>query len=182
MKRTLLILALVAAPVLGFVATLSIGGHVEAQTLSDALDAGVGVAVPGTEPPPPIIQSDEGVLVDAIGDVIRGDGLGRAVAVIALVGLVWLVRRFGPAMTVPIVGWRLLPAWFSTDRGGVVLTFSMAFLGAIGHAVAADVAVNLGLFWSALLVALTAIGGYAGARRLLWPKDAAPLGDFGRPT
>lgn len=156
-------------------------------------DGGPGAIAADVEPPPPVSvpaaptpPDDADVIKDAFGDVVSGDGRARAIVVILLIGVVYCLRRWAKA-PLPWVGWRILPAWFGTDRGGVVLTLVLGFAGAIAHALYADASVDLNLFEAALMVAITAAGGYATVRRMLWPPDqrpdeSPPIGDFTRPT
>ena len=172
-------LSTLAACVAGFLLILGLmtiarGGGVDAGPP----EVGAASAEPAAAAPAPASAAtpdDSDVLADQLRDVLAGDNLGRAIASVMLIGLVFVVRKYGTS-GLPIVGWRFLPSWFGTDRGGVALTFALAVAGAIGHALAADAPVDFKLFESALLVGLTAIGGYVGLRRLWKPKDAgAPV-------
>ena len=120
-------------------------------------------------------MTDSDLVRDQFALVLAGDNIARAIAIILLIGLVYVVRRWGRA-ELPVVGWKLLPAWFATDRGGVVITLALSFLGAIGHALAASSPVNVELFEAAVLTAVGAAGGYVAIRRMLWPPDKAAAG------
>lgn len=87
----------------------------------------------------------------------------RSFAALVLILITLVVRRFEAK----------LPGWFRGDRGGVVLVFVLALLGTAGSAALAGASfASLGLYGNALVLALQAIGGYVGIKRLLWPKTA----------
>lgn len=87
-----------------------------------------------------------------------------AMAVSLLVLLLrWSSKKFG-----------VLP-FFTTDRGGVVLTFTLAFAGGFANAVAVGgaSAVSLDLLLQCVMVATYAIGGFVGAKKFFFPSDLA---------
>jgi hypothetical protein len=187
MKTVLLSLCSVAiACVLAF--GVSRAGEAYGAADAGLVDAGVippGSVVPVDAATNPALRPDARIVEDSLRDVVAGDHRGRAIAIVLLIGAVYCFRRWGRA-PLPWVGWKILPAWFGSDRGGVVLTLSLAFIGGIGHALAAGAPVNLSLFEAAFMTALAASGGYVGIRRLLWPPDKSdespPVGDFTRST
>jgi len=62
----------------------------------------------------------------------------------------------------------------STDRGGVTLAVSVAVAGAIAHALYTHAHIDLELARSVLRVAVEAMGGFAGIKKLFKPvKEAA---------
>lgn len=86
-----------------------------------------------------------------------------AAALLIVVTLV--LRRYTPQ----------LPAFFKTDRGGVLLVFSLSLLGGLGHAVLAGASfTDFDLYGRTIQIALEAIGGYVGIRKLIWPNDKQP--------
>jgi hypothetical protein len=140
-------------------------------------DAGPGTASPApselpTFPPP---SGDEmSTLRQAYYGVVHGDNKWRALAALLLVGMVYMTRRYGGS-PIPVLNKPFLPpglyAWFSTDRGGVALVFLMASMGALGHALAADVVITFVAVENAFMVGVSAAGAYVMARRLAAPAD-----------
>lgn len=64
--------------------------------------------------------------------------------------------------------------WLLTDRGGVTLVFASSFLGVMGHALISINAFGFGLVVEAAAIALGAIGGYTGFKRMVWPAKPKP--------
>lgn len=93
--------------------------------------------------------------------IVDGDWKIAAGALLSL--LVLGIRRYGTR----------LPGFFRTDRGGVVLVLVTSLIGGVGHAFVAGAPLSLALVESILLVAIIAIGGYQGLKRLIWPKPPA---------
>jgi len=89
----------------------------------------------------------------------------------ALVAVTWAARKY------------LSPRWafLGSDAGGVLLTFSLAFFGALASALGSGAALSTTLFVAAAKIAFTAMGGYAALRKLAWPLlKRAPLpGNWG---
>ena len=120
----------------------------------------------------PTVVSDEDILREQFENALHGKSRGRAIAVLFVVGFVYVARRFGTReMTLLGYTFRLLPQWFDTDRGGVALAFLTSAGGAIGNAMAADVPITPELFEAAFWVGVAAAGAYVVARRLHQPKD-----------
>lgn len=111
--------------------------------------------------------AEESDVHEAFDDVVAGKNYARALASLLLIGVVWLFRKKGVSFIPGAVG-----KFLATDRGGVLVTLALAFFGALAHALMSSAAISVSLFWAAAMVAVGAIGGYAGLRRLLWPKDA----------
>jgi hypothetical protein len=76
-------------------------------------------------------------------------------------GLTWPVRF----MLVRLPGGA--GAFFSTSRGGVVIALAVGMLTGLSGALLAHTPFSLGLVVNIVGVGFTAIGGYAGLRRLL---------------
>ena len=74
-----------------------------------------------------------------------------------VLGVVWLVRRYGEAW-VP---------WLGTDRGGACVSLAVAWGGGVAHALAAGEPIDGQLVVSALGVALTASGGWTVGKKLM---------------
>lgn len=75
-----------------------------------------------------------------------------------VVGSVWLARRYGGEL------W----PWLRTDKGGAVLSLTVAWAGGISQALAAgEPVIDPGLLISALGVAATASGGWTLGKKLM---------------
>jgi len=167
---------------------VSTGNAAQAQdagvpSVVEIVDAGVAVdAGPATASPAPgaletFPSSDAAemsMIRAAYYGVVHGDNKWRALATLILIGLVYMTRRFG-GTPMPVINKPFLPptlyAWFSTDRGGVVLVFLLAVMGALGHALAADVLLTIAVVENAVMVGVSAAGTYVMARRLASPAD-----------
>lgn len=109
-------------------------------------------------------RSDARLAYDAI---VKGEAWIAAGALLSI-GVLFL--RYYRTNPLPLIGRRVpLPGWFTTDRGGVTMVLGLAFLGAVAHALKADVPINLTTLEGAGKVALGAIGGYAGLKKLFFP-------------
>lgn len=154
------------------VTTVTDAGMPLADASPDLATASPAPATLPTYPPPD--ADDMSMLRKAYYGVTQGDNKWRALAALILIGMVYMTRRYGgtplPVLNVPFMPPRLY-AWFCTDRGGVALTFLMASLGALGHALAADVVLSYVVFENAVMVGVSAAGTYVMARRLASPAD-----------
>jgi hypothetical protein len=86
-------------------------------------------------------------------------GQWKLVAALALVALVWAVRRYGG---------KLWP-WLLTDSGGAWTLVVTTLIGAVALALYTGTPVTLPVLWTALLAAAATGGGYALVRKLLRP-------------
>lgn len=121
-------------------------------------------ALPDAEPAKPVAVDPPKDELDALkqGYVAITTGNWRHVAALALILVTMLVRRFQ----------KKLPKVLRGDRGGVITVFVLSLLGAVGHTALAGASFgSLDLWETAALIALEAIGGFVGVKRLLWPKD-----------
>lgn len=84
-----------------------------------------------------------------------------------LMALTWCARKYGGEW-IPFL---------KTDAGGVATTFALAFFGAL--VAAGPVAFSWGLVGTAVKVAIAAMGGYAGIRKLLVPAFSWLLSKLG---
>lgn len=82
----------------------------------------------------------------------------KLLAALAVVGLVAALRKWGPE-------------WVKGDRGGAALAFVVAMAGALVTAFSAGAGFSWQLLADAAAVALTAIGGFVGVKKLLFPAD-----------
>lgn len=115
---------------------------------------------------------DQGALKDALGDIVAGDFTARLVVAVFLIGAVFVNRRYGGAKWIP---WGIGTYLSTTDRGGVILAFSMSFIGSVGHQILAGAwPPGMAVFKAAFVVAVMAIGGYVGVKRIVAPADQLP--------
>lgn len=84
-------------------------------------------------------------------------GNWRMVAMLVVMMVVYLLRRFGPSK------W----PWLKSDAGGAVLALGAGFVGSLVNAVAAHSALSLQLLLTALQVAVGAAGGWSLLMKLL---------------
>lgn len=120
------------------------------------VDAGAVVALPVT----PVNPDDIGGVISALYNAIRG-GQWVIAAGAVLVGLVWAARKWLPGLS----------PWFKTDRGGVVLTVAMSFIGALATSLLAGKLPGVQDLIAAVTVAASAMGIYTGTKRVVAPKD-----------
>lgn len=93
---------------------------------------------------PPAPDTDAAEWLKAIYAAVTSKAWGT-VAGLALIGLVYPLRRFGPNV-------------LKTPFGGLVLAFLISLAGTLGIALAAGAGVSLGLVFGALSTAATAAG------------------------
>lgn len=121
--------------------------------------------VPATMPAPSVEIPDLGA--DPVGwasrlyEAVRS-GSWVLVVGLALIGAIYAVRRW------VLASW----AWAQTDRGGVAVAGGVALAGALANATLAGEWPDGKTLVAALQVALVAMGGYTGVRKLLWPQPA----------
>lgn len=130
------------------------------------LDAGPVAPLPPAEAPAPSVAfpdlgADPVGFATSLYEAVRS-GRWALVAGALLIGVTFAVRRW------VLGGW----AWAQTDRGGVVLAGLLALAGALANATLAGTWPDGKALLAALQVALVAMGGYAGLRKLAWPKAA----------
>lgn len=63
--------------------------------------------------------------------------------------------------------------WFSGDRGGVVLVFTLSATGALVTSLLAGAPVDAIMFFAAADVGLLAIGGFVAIKKVFFPGDTA---------
>ena len=125
----------------------------------------IGTASAQGAAPSPLDTDPGGFLEESFAAARSGDW--TAVTAAVLIAIVWVARK----------SWALGRwAFFKTDRGGVIMAFGLALIGGYGHAVAAthDLTPDFATLKAVAMTALTAIGGYVGLRRLIWPPDKTP--------
>lgn len=117
----------------------------------------VGVAAFGSSVPDP---SDPSAFVAALSSAITAHRWS-VLAALLVIALVWLARRYGP------MKWE----WLRGDRGGAAL----ALVGSILVTLATDIASgkSFSALWlmDALMLGMTAAGGYSVVRKLIAPSD-----------
>lgn len=123
------------------------------------LDAGPAtpVAVNSQENKPDAVPSDVSLLEKAYERIKQGDLDWKAIAAIALIGVVFVARRFGG---------KFVP-FLQTDRGGALLALGVGIAGALANAILAGKPVDLTLLLRGLEVGIEGAGGYVVVRRLL---------------
>lgn len=161
MTRTLL-LALACA------AGLATALYAPAIAASDrpAVTAASADAAPVAAPAPAAQPADDAPAIDPIGwstDLYQAVRSGRWTMVVGLIliGATYVTRRY------VLASWD----WAQTDRGGVALAGLLALAGAFANASMAGEWMDGRALLAALEVALVAMGGYAGLRKLVWPSD-----------
>lgn len=96
-------------------------------------------------------------------------------------GNLWLAASLAVSFFVHVLrkyGVKLLPdgkvrAFVLSDRGGVTLTIASAFLGGLIHVFTTKMPFGWDWLGTVGQVTLGALGGFAGARKLLFPSDKA---------
>ncbi len=66
-------------------------------------------------------------------------------------------------------------SFFRGDRGGAILVLVLALAGSISAALFSDAGLDASLIVGAVSTAFTAAGGYTLIKRIIWPKDKAPV-------
>lgn len=144
------------------------GGSVAyAQDAGPAVDMPEPIVVPLptviVPVPVPSIETDPVGFAAGLYNAVRS-GQWALVVGLCLVGVTYAARRW------LLKGW----TWAQTDRGGVILAGSLALFGAVGNAALAGTWPDGKTLLAALQVALVAMGGYAGLKKLAFPSKAAP--------
>lgn len=127
------------------------------------LDAGAIAAVEEAKAAPADPEKDPEGWAKATYDAIKA-GRWLAVAGFVLMGVVLIFRRL------VLQRWK----WLQTDRGGVIATLAISFLGALAHSFAAGAGFSWSLLLGALGVAWAASGGWSQLKRLISPPDKKP--------
>jgi len=109
---------------------------------------------------------DPNAFFGAIVTAVQG-GQWRVVAVLAVVALVWAAKRWGSTYW-PFLG---------TSRGGALLALAAGLVSTLGPALVAGTPFSLKLLLDALLLGVTAAGGWVVVRRLAFGENvpANPL-------
>lgn len=129
-----------------------------AVTLPPEHPAAPAPAVATAELPPEVTADLDTLsrLVRAVRSGIWRDAAG--LALILIMGLFGLIRdRF---------------KYFKGDRGGVISVFSLSLAGALSASLLSSAPIDFKMFYTAGLIAITAIGGFTAVKRLIWPEDA----------
>ena len=105
-------------------------------------------------------SADLGGFLALLLGAVQGKDWFLAGALVAS-GLTWPVRAF----LVKMPG--AAGAFFSSSRGGVVIALAVGMLTGLSGALLAHTPFSVGLLVNIVGVGFTAIGGYAGVRRLL---------------
>lgn len=150
----------IAEPGLRFAAYHGPAPSVATDTVSsgDAAPPPATVDRPSTTPPVPDPSTDAGGWASKLYDNVHG-GHWAIAAGLLLIGIVALLRWVGRGVK-----------WFHTDRGAVLLTLLVSFLGSVGMTLAKGGGVGLQTFVAAITLAWTASGGLSHIKRLIWPQ------------
>lgn len=128
-----------------------------------ALFLPIGLAV--AQPSP----DDPGAFFNAVVAAIQG-GQWRVVAVLGVIALVWVAKRYGSKR------W----AFLGTSRGGALLALAAGLVSTFAPAILAGTPFNLKLVLDAVMLGVTAAGGWVMVRRLAFgenvPANPAPPG------
>jgi hypothetical protein len=106
---------------------------------------------------------DPGAFFTAIVAAIQG-GQWRVVAVLGVVALVWAAKRYGSKWW-PFLG---------TSRGGALLALVAGVVSTFGPALVAGTPFSVKLLLDALLLGVTAAGGWVVVRRLAFGEQVPP--------
>ncbi|HSN91492.1 MAG TPA: hypothetical protein VLS93_09705 [Anaeromyxobacteraceae bacterium] len=105
---------------------------------------------------------DPNAFIEAIVAAVQG-GDWRAVAILAVIGVVALARRFGGAW-VP---------WLRTARGGALLALAGGIVSTLGPALFSG-GITLSALLNGLINGVAAAGGWVVARRLIYGEAVPP--------
>ena len=111
-------------------------------------------------PPSP---DDLSAFFKAVVDAVQG-GQWRVVAVLGVVALVWAAKKFG-AKWLPVL---------ATSRGGALLAVLGGIVSTFAPALLSGTPFTLKLALDALLLGITAAGGWVVVRRLMFGEDVPP--------
>jgi hypothetical protein len=112
----------------------------------------------GQTPALPDTSSGEAILTALLAALSAGDW--RYVAVLAVIALTYVVRRYGPSL--PWVGQYLV-----SSRAGAITALVLALVTGLAPPILGWAPWSVRLVLDVLLAGLAAIGGWVGARRIL---------------
>jgi len=104
-----------------------------------------------------------GGFVEAVAKAV-GAKDWRLLGGLASILVVWVLRKF----LAPHV------KWFGTDRGGACMALIVGVLGAVGHVLMSSQPWGFQMISDAVVMAVTAAGGWAMMKKLVSPSDKAP--------
>lgn len=104
--------------------------------------------------------SDPSAFVSALSAAITARRWG-VLAALLVIALVWLARRYAPQK------W----PWLRTDRGGAVLALVGSVLVTVCADLASGHAFSVAWLLDAIMLGMTAAGGYAVVRKIIAPSD-----------
>lgn len=145
--------------VLMLVLGISFVGNALADAGPDAVAVSMDAAP--SEAPADAAEADPAEMFAGLVKAAKA-GDWRLVAAFLLSLLVWAATKSGVRDKI---------RWFKGDRGGAVLVGSLALAGAVSTALMSDAPMDAKLFVNAVVVMLTAVGGFTWLKRLLFPKD-----------
>lgn len=91
----------------------------------------------------------------------------KAVVALAVVGFVWLVRKYG-ALKFPVL---------KTDRWSALLTLLSGVVGGAAYVFVNGGTVDARAVFDGVMVGATAAGGYVLVKKIVWPDDAKLAAD-----
>lgn len=182
LRFTLLVAVCMAVPL--FALALPAGEPIEALAGMSTPDRGApsSVAVQSSAVYPPTLaqpaadpSADPDLLTIArlVLEAARGRNWAL-VGALVLSLLIALVRRFAGRIAVSFAG-RVVgraAAWLTTDRGGALLALLAGVAAALAAAFGAGGGVSVQTVLDGLVAGVTAAGGYAVLRKLLFPSGA----------
>jgi hypothetical protein len=153
MLKRLVVAALMLFPVLAF----AMDGGMK--------DAGADMAPMAAPVMAPPMDDPMKILADGINAAKAHDW--KMFAAMALIGVVYCVRRFGA--NVPKIG-----PFLSTDRGGAIAALVLSAMGGAATALFSKAPFNFTMFADSVLVAVMAAGGWNLVKKIATPSAQPP--------
>lgn len=110
-----------------------------------------------------VSPDDPSAFFNAVVAAIQG-GQWRAVAVLGVIALVWVAKRYGSRYW-PFLG---------TSRGGALLALAAGLVSTFAPAIFAGTPFSLKLVLDAVMLGVTAAGGWVVVRRLAFGEQVPP--------
>lgn len=125
------------------------------------IDAGAKMS-PATTTPAVVVAPDANPLgfLESLFNAAKA-GNWRLLSALALVGLVYVIRKFGQ---------KALP-WLGTDRGGAVSALVVGVAGSLSLALMSSAPINAAMIVNGLGLGVMAAGGFVVVKRILFPSD-----------
>jgi len=165
-RKISLLIALCSVLMVAAPATAAKDGGPAVAVATEGAPDGIGTS-PTPAPTEGVADGEEATKpidpVDAAGTLFEAMQKGNWLAAMAamLILFVWAARKWAG---------KVVP-WLQTDRGGVALVLVSSFVATLAAGMAAGKTPGLDELRVAFTLAVAAIGGYQGIRRLIWPKE-----------